>query len=467
MTRSYDLVVIGAGPAGESAAELAAFLGHNVVIVEKNKPGGVVTTTGGAPTKTLRESMLALTGFYNREVYGITASAPPQLVVEKITERTKRVSELLQDLTAQNIARYNVEYIHGTAKVGSDRKVLVTSPGGEHHELSAKNILVATGSRPFHPDNIPFDDPNVWDSDEFFSPGRQLPKSIFIAGGGPVGVEFATVFAGLGVPTTISDSADRLIHVMDAEMSELVEKDLKRIGVDVILGSITKEIKRVNGSLEVTLTNGKLLHPDAVLFAAGRSVNTNGLGLEEAGVEMDKLGRIKVDGDYKTTADGIYAAGDVLAPTLASVAMEQGRIAVCRIFGIELKGFVDPMHPSAVYSMPEVAGVGLTEEQCRSQGLDYEVGRSDLSLIARGAIAGHGGILKLIFSKKDRRVLGVHCFGDIASELVAIGQMVIHFNGTIDTFLEVTLNTPTYTYAYKYATIDGIRKLDNFKKQKH
>jgi NAD(P) transhydrogenase len=217
---------------------------------------------------------------------------------------------------------------------------------------------------------------------------------------------------------------------------------------------------------EVTLTNGRSLHPDAVLFAAGRSVNTNGLGLEEAGVEMDKLGRIKVDGDYKTTADGIYAAGDVLGPTLASVAMEQGRIAACRIFGIELKGFVYPMHPSAVYSMPEVAGVGLTE-QCRSQGLDYVVGRSDLSLSSRGAIAGHGGILKLIFSKKDRRLLGVHCFGDIGSELVAIGQMVIHFNGSIDTFLEVTLNTPTYTYAYKYAAIDGILKLDNFKKQKH
>jgi len=201
-----------------------------------------------------------------------------------------------------------------------------------------------------------------------------------------------------------------------------------------------------------------------VLFAAGRSVNTNGLGLEEAGVEMDKLERIKVDGDYKTTADGIYAAGDVLGPSLASVAMEQGRIAACKIFGIELKDFVDPMHPSAVYSMPEVAGVGLTEEQCRSQGLDYEVGRSDLSLIPRGAIAGHGGILKLIFSRKDRRLLGVHCFGDIASELVGIGQMVIHFNGSIDTFLKVTLNTPSYTYAYKYAAIDGIRKLDNFKK---
>jgi NAD(P) transhydrogenase len=161
MTRSYDLVVIGAGPAGESAAELAAFLGHSVVIVEKNKPGG--------GSKTLRESMLALTGFYNREVYGITVSDPPQLMVEKITERTILVSELLQDVTAQNIARNGVEYMHGTAKVGSDRKVLVTSPGGEHSELLAKNILVATGSRPFHPDNIPFEDPDVWDSDELLT----------------------------------------------------------------------------------------------------------------------------------------------------------------------------------------------------------------------------------------------------------------------------------------------------------
>jgi NAD(P) transhydrogenase len=466
MTGSYDLVVLGAGPAGESAAELAAFFGRSVVIVEKNKPGGLVTTTGGAPTKTLRESMLALTGFHDREVYGITVSAHPRLAVEKIAERTRLVAELLQDITARNIARNGVEYVQGTAKVGSDRRVLVISPGGKHHVLFAKNILVATGSRPFHPDNIPFEDPDVWDSEEFFSPGRRLPKSIFIVGGGPVGVEFATIFAGLGVPTTISDSADRLIHSMDAEMSKLIAKHLKRIGVDVILGFTTRAIRRVNRSLEVTLTNGRSLHPNAVLFAAGRSVNTDGLGLEAAGVELDDRGRIKVDRDYKTTAEGIYAAGDVLHPSLASVAMEQGRIAACRIFGIKLKGIVDPTPVSAVYSMPEVAGAGLTEEQCRSQGLDYAVGRSDLSLIPRGVIAGHGGILKLIFSKKDRRMLGVHCFGDIAAELVGVGQMVIHFNGTINTFLQVTLNTPTYTYAYKYAAVDGIRKLDNFK-QKH
>ena len=201
---------------------------------------------------------------------------------------------------------------------------------------------------------------------------------------------------------------------MDTEMSKLIEEHLKRIGADVILGSITREIRRVNGVLEVMLTNGRSLNPDTVLFAAGRRVNTDGLGLEAAGVELDDHGLIKVDHDYKTTADGIYAAGDVLGPSLASVAMEQGRIAACKIFGIELKGFVDPMRPSAVYSMPEVAGVGLTEEECQAQGVDYLVGRSDLSLLARGSIAGHGGILKLIFSRKDLRVLGVHCFGDIA-----------------------------------------------------
>jgi NAD(P) transhydrogenase len=359
-----------------------------------------------------------------------------------------------------------VKYIQGTAKISSDRRVIVTSSDGKHNILFAKNILVATGSRPFHPDNIPFEDPNVWDSEEFFSPGRQLPKSIFIVGGGPVGVEFATIFSGLNIHTMISDSSDRLLRNIDVEMSNLIEKYLKSIGVDIILGSNTRTIRRINDKLEVTLNNGRSFYSDAVLFAAGRRSNTDDLGLEEAGVELDDRGRIKVDCNYKTTADGIYAAGDVLGPSLASVAMEQGRIATCRIFDIKLKGVVDPTPVSAVYSMPEVAGVGLTEEQCGSQGLDYEVGRSDLSLIPRGAISGHGGLLKLIFSKKDRQLLGVHCFGDIASELVGIGQMVIHFNGTINSFLEMTLNTPTYTYAYKYAAVDGIRKLDNFK-QKH
>jgi NAD(P) transhydrogenase len=216
--REYDLVAIGAGPAGQSAAELASFFGYRTVIVEKNKPGGVVSTTGGAPTKTLREAMLAMTGFHNREIYGITVATPPHVVFQKIIERTKQVIELMQSATTQNISRNNVEYLQGTARIGSDHTVVVTPSGGQEQVFSARAILVATGSCPLRPRSIPFDDPDVWDTDEFFSRGR-LPRDLFIVGGGPIGVEFATVFAGLDVKTTVSDAADRLLPSMDGEIS--------------------------------------------------------------------------------------------------------------------------------------------------------------------------------------------------------------------------------------------------------
>ncbi len=456
--REFDLIAIGAGPAGQSAAELASFFGYRAVIVEKNKPGGVVSTTGGVPTKTLREAMLAMTGFHNREVYGITVAAPPHVAFQKIIERTKQVVELIQSVTAQNISRNNVEYLQGTATIGSDHTVVVTSYGGQEQVLSARVILVATGSRPLRPRGIPFDDPDVWDTDEFFSRGR-LPQDIFIVGGGPIGVEFATVFAGLDVKTTVSDAAHRLLPTMDGEMSRLMAAHFARIGVDLILGAGTKSIERDHGKLTVTLSDGRELHPDAVLFAAGRTVNTDGLGLQEAGVELDNRGRIKVNESYQTTADGIYAAGDVIGPTLASLAMEQGRVAACKALGIDLIGVVDSIPVSAVYGMPEVAAVGLTEEQCQAQAMDYAVGRSNLALTPRGVVSGRGGLLKLIFHKTSRRLLGVHCMGDIASELVGIGQMVMHFGGTIDVFVAATMNTPTYSYAYKYATADGLRRL--------
>lgn len=198
---------------------------------------------------------------------------------------------------------------------------------------------------------------------------------------------------------------------------------------------------------------------ETVLFAAGRAANTEGLGLDAAGVKLDPRGRIVVDEYFRTSAEGVFAAGDVLGPTLASVAMEQGRAAACHALGVPFEGTVDPTPVSAVYGMPEVAGAGLTEEQCRARSLDYEVGRSDFNFIARGAIAGRGGLLKLIFLKDGRKLIGVHCIGDIASELVGIGQMVIRFGGTIHTFANVSMNTPTYSYAYKYAAFDGLRRL--------
>jgi NAD(P) transhydrogenase len=458
MEKHYELVVIGAGPAGESAAVMAATFGHRVVVVERDKPGGTVTTTGGAPTKTLREAAMYLTGFRERDVYGISVAAPPEVVLPKIAERTRYVCALLQQVVAQNLAQNQVDYLQGTARLGPNRTVQVTAPDGATETLSADVILIATGSRPLRPKHIPFDDPDVCDSEEIFRLGR-IPHTLFIVGGGAVGVEFATIFAALGARVTLSDMVDRLLPTMDGELSRLMAEHFARIGVRVVLGVRTDVIERVHGKLGVTLSNGTTLAPDAVLFAAGRTANTEGLGVDEVGVQLDRRGQVVVDGDYRTSADGIYAAGDVVSPSLASIAMEQGRIAMFRAFGLPFRKAVDPLTVSAVYGVPEVAGVGLTEEHCQDQGLDYEVGRCDLALTPRGAIAGHGGLLKLIFRCDDRRLLGVHIFGDIASELVAMGQAVINSEGAIDVFGALTLNTPTYTHAYKYATFDGLLRL--------
>jgi NAD(P) transhydrogenase len=231
-------------------------------------------------------------------------------------------------------------------------------------------------------------------------------------------------------------------------------------GVTVVLGAAADTIARTAaGNLEVLLSTGAKFRPDTVLFAAGRTANTEGLDLDAAAVKIDSLGRIVVDEHFRTSADSVFAAGDVLGPTLASIAMEQGRAAACHALGIRFEGTVDPTPVSAVYGMPEVAGAGLTEEQCQAQGIDYEVGRSEFDLIPRGAIAGHGGVLKLVFRKDNQQLIGVHCIGDVASELVGIGQMVIHFGGTLSVFDEVSMNTPTYSYAYKYAAFDGFHRL--------
>jgi NAD(P) transhydrogenase len=458
MADQYDLVVIGAGPAGENAAAIASYVGHSTVIIEQNQPGGTVTTTGGAPTKTLREAALYVTGFYHKDVYGLQMAAPPKIAWNTIATRTVQVCAQLQQVTAANIASRGVDYIQGTACLGPNRTVIVTMPDRTERVLDAGIILIATGSRPFRPTTIPLNDPAVYDTDDIFRP-RRRPTDFLIVGGSAVGVEFATIFIALEIPVTLIEMADRIMSSMDGELSRRMERLFEQRGVRLMLGIGANTIERVDGTLRVILSNGKILYPDAVLYAIGRTANTEGLRLAEAGVALDPRGRIIVDQQYRTTAEGIYAAGDVLGPTLASIAMEQGVVAVCSALGIPFKGAVDPMAISAVYGMPEVAGAGLTEEQCRAQGIDYEVGRSDLGLIPRGAIAGHGGLLKLIFRKDDLRLLGVHCICDIASEVVGIGQMVLHYGGAIDVFVTQTMNTPTYSFAYKYAAYDGLKKV--------
>ena len=246
---------------------------------------------------------------------------------------------------------------------------------------------------------------------------------------------------------------------MDGEASTYMAELFEKWRIKVRFGASVERVAKKGAGLEVQLSTGQTLFPDTLLFAAGRVANSQGLGLESLGVQCDSRGRIVVDPNFRTAAPGIYAAGDVVRPTLASIAMEQGRVAICHAFGIPFEGTVDPCPVSAIYGMPEVSGAGLTEEQCREQGIDYEVGRADLGLTPRGAIAGRGGLLKLIFLKADRKLIGVHCVGDIASEIVGIGQMVIRCGGTLNTIANMSLNTPTYSYAYKYAAFDGLRRL--------
>jgi NAD(P) transhydrogenase len=458
MTDTYDLVAIGAGPAGESATELAAFFGHRSAIIERAQPGGTVTTTGGAPTKTLREAALYLTGFSQGDVYGLRMGAPPEVATDVIRKRTQAVCELLQRVTADNIAGRGVDYIRGLARLDPDGSVIVSDAGEERHRIRAKVVLIASGSRPARPENISFEIPGVCDTDTVLERGW-VPRDIVIAGGGPVGVEFATICHALGAKVTLVDRGTRLITVMDGEVSARMEGLFREWGISVRFGSTVERAAATVGGVEVTLSSGERLVPDTLLFAAGRSANTQGLGLEALGVELDTRGRVVVDRNFRTSVPGIYAAGDVVRPTLASIAMEQGRVAVCHAFGIPFEGTVDPCPVSAIYGMPEVSGAGATEEQCRERGLDYEVGRADLGLTPRGAIAGRGGLLKLIFLKADRKLLGVHCIGDIASELVGIGQMLLRCGGSLHTIANMSLNTPTYSYAYKYAAFDGLRRL--------
>ena len=457
----YDLVVIGAGPAGEKGAAQAAYYGKRVAIVERSEtPGGSAVSSNGIPTKTLRETALYITGFRRRDVYGLGMTLTPQLILERLKSRTEEVVRGMVEAVQENIARNGIELIHGEARLGPDRTVLIRSPEGVERTLVAERILIATGSRPLHPPGIPFDDPDVLDSDEVFGLER-LPKSIIVVGGGPVGCEYASITTALGCTVTLLDGSDRLLPFFDAELTDLLARCFRDNGIRLELGTMVSKIARVEGTLTVELADGRTVTAEVVLFAAGRRGNVEGLDLEAAGVEVDAKGRVIVDETFRTTAEGIYAAGDVVGPpALASISMEQGRVAASHAFSLRFKDIVDPAAPSGVYSIPEAAMVGLTEQAAQAEGIDFEVGRAHFARNSRARIEGDtDGMVKLVFRRDDRRLLGVHILGDDASEIVHTGQSVMHDQGTIDTFIQAAYNTPTRTEAYKYAAYDGLQRL--------
>ena len=328
--RDFDVVVIGAGPAGEAAAELGGVLGYSVLLVERDVVGGTVVTSGGAPTKTFREAAVYFSSFEKEKIYGVALSAPPEVAYPAIRARAREVSEQLRRATLERIRERGVDLIHGEGRLESDHTVIARTGDATEKRLRAGRVIIATGSRPLRPRGVPFEDPSVADSETVTSSANvtHTPRELLIIGGGAIGVEYATIFSALGIPVTILDAAPRLATMMDGEISQRLEQVFRARGNQVILGTGMVSVRRDGGDLAVDLSDGRQLRPDALLFAAGRSVSTAGLGLDKVGVNVDARGRIIVDAQRRTSCPWVFAAGNVIGPSLASVATDQGRQAL-------------------------------------------------------------------------------------------------------------------------------------------
>ncbi len=460
----FDRVVIGSGPAGEKGAVQAAYFGKKVALVEKApEVGGACVHTGTLPSKTLREAALYVTGFQRRNLYGMTLDIDRDASLRQLMGRLHAVIGQQVAQIARNLDRHGVANVAGAAEFVAPQEIVVRAPGSpaSTRRLTGDAFLIATGSSPLRPPGVPFDDTDVEDSDTILDLDR-IPLSLAVVGGGVIGCEYACLFAALGTKITIIEGRDALMGFLDGEMSRGLKTALEREGHQVLLGDAVLGIERIQGGpLHVALKSGKRLEVDKVLYSAGRAGNTAGLGLERAGVKLDPKGRILVNEHFQTSAPRIYAAGDVVGnPALASVSMEQGRVAMCHAFGFPYKTRVSALLPFGVYTIPEISMVGATEDDLRARGADYEVGRAAYHDNARGQIIGEpDGAMKLLFMPDTRQLLGVHIIGDRATELVHIGQMVMEHNGSIDVFIDGVFNFPTLSEIYKYAAYDGLGRL--------
>lgn len=459
-TGRYDLIVIGSGPGGEKAAVHAAFFGKRVALIERYElMGGVaVTHVGMIPTKTLREAALYVTGFRKRDIYGLRVALDRQEVFSALQGRTNQVIDTMARSVRQNLERHGVELIHGTARLDAGGDVVVSGDGPERR-LHGEVIIIATGSRPYRPPGIPFDDPDVLDAEGVLEI-ETAPDRVVVIGGGAIGCEHASIYTALGCHVHLLDRADRLLSYVDGELSDLLAEIFTGMGMDVRLGESFQTIERDADGLRVVLSDGSEIRPDKVLVSSGRVGNSDGMGLDAAGVKIDERGRIVVDQHFQTSVAGIYAVGDVIGPpALASTAMEQGRAAAGWAFGVGFQDTIDPAPPTGVYSIPEIASVGLTEQEAESRHIAYLVGRGRFEGNARANISGvTEGLVKLVFDRSDRTVLGVHILGEAATEAIHVGQAALNHSDPIDYFIEKTLNVPTLCEAYKYAAYDGLQK---------
>jgi NAD(P) transhydrogenase len=454
----YELLVIGSGPAGQKAAIQAAKLGRRVAVVERRKVGGVSVNLGTIPSKTLREAVVYLTGMSQRGVYGESYRVKDEITVEDLALRTRQVIDKEIDIVRNQLARNHVQVITGTASFLDAHTVAVHAPGDER-AFTAEKIVIAPGTRPHRPAAVEFDNKTVLDSDGLLLLDH-IPGSVVVVGAGVIGVEYASMFAALGVKVTLVERRQRLLEFCDGQITEGLQYHLRDLGVMFRFGEAVTAVECHEGSTMTLLESGKRIPADVVLYAAGRQGATDELDLPRAGLEADERGRIEVGPDYRTAVEHIFAAGDVLGwPALAATSMEQGRLAAAHAFDHPAHSMSELL-PIGIYTIPEISYVGRNEEELTEAAVPYEIGLSRYRELARGLILGDTyGLLKLIVSLEDRTLLGVHVLGTGATELVHIGQAVMGTGGTVDYLVDAVFNYPTLAESYKVAALDALNKL--------
>ena len=455
---NYDLIVIGSGPAGEKGAAQAAYFGKRVALIEREPhPGGAGINTGTVPSKTLCETALYFSGLRQRGLYGIDYSLKEGLTVGDFMYRKQVVVENAWKIINRNLERHRIEVITGEASLKDAHTVKVRTDSGEELDLAGDFILIATGSSPHHPEGVPFDHRLIYDSDSILRMSH-IPKTMAVVGGGVIGCEYASIFTALGVRGMLIESRGRLLPFADGEIAGRLQKRLEGLGLRFIFNDRVQRVEKRDDHVHMTLQGGEQLDCDSALFAAGRQSNVQRLGLEAVGVQLGNRGLILVNEKYQTNIPNIYAAGDVIGfPALASISMEQARVAMVHAFGLRYKEQVSPIQPLAIYTIPEISMVGLSEDDCQSKNVPYLCGRAYYDNNPRGQIIGDvSGMIKLVFSPTDKKLLGVHMIGEMASELIHLGAQVMATNGTIDAFIQAVYNYPTLSDAYKYAAYDGL-----------
>lgn len=458
----YDMLVIGSGPAGQKAAIQAAKVGKKVGIIERKKvAGGICINSGTIPSKSLREAVLFLSGFRQRNLYGASYRVKKDITFEDLAQRCDHVVKAEQEIIQNQLMRNCVDFIVGTASIIDPHRIAIEQDDASN-EHTAGYIVIAVGTETAHPRDVPFDGQSIIDSDDLLTL-KQLPKSLTIVGGGVIGCEYACILATLGIPVVLVERRPRLLEFVDSEIIESLQYQMRNIGVTLRLNEeVVGVVKADDDSVVLQLKSGKQIRAPMLMYSAGRVGATKSLGLEKIGIEPDERGRLKVNGDFQTALPHVYAVGDVVGfPALASTSMQQGRHAACHAFGLACETATHLL-PYGIFTIPEISMVGRNEDELTRDGVPYEIGVARYREIARGQIIGDTvGMLKLLFHSETRALLGVHVIGEGATELVHIGQAVIAHGGKLDYFIDTVFNYPTLAECYKVAALAALNKFSS------